>query len=409
MQKHPERIILNIAGADRPGVTSTLTSILAAEGATLEAIGQSVLHGYLMLSAIVDIPVESHALRRLLFAVSELGLRLELAPFDAEAAENAEPDRAALCVTILGKGLSAGQAIADLSRFFAQRQMNILDLRTVTERALSGLEMFVELPPGPVPTDGELAELRGEILTQGLQMSLDIAVQKDDIYRRTKRLVCLDVDSTFMQGELIDELAGLVGCREQVAQITARAMRGELDFRQALVERVRLLEGLELTRARELAQKIQTTPGASQFASTLKSLGFRVGLVSGGFDFFVDDLKQRFGLDFAFANELETKDGTLTGRVQGTIVDPQRKAQVLRDMTKVYRFRLEQSVAIGDGANDMLMLQTAGLGIAYRAKPKLQEVADVSINHHVGLDSLLFLMGFSARELRWLDAESESP
>jgi phosphoserine phosphatase len=232
-----------------------------------------------------------------------------------------------------------------------------------------------------------------------MELGVDLAVQKDDLFRRTKRLVCMDVDSTFVRGEFIDELAELAGCKPQVAEITARAMRGEIDFKQALAERVKLLEGLPLPTALTLLQKIELTPGADRFVHALRSLGFRIGLVSGGFTVFVDELKRRYGLDFAFANELEIRDGKLTGRVQGTIVDGERKAQVLKDMAQVYNCRLEQTVAVGDGANDMLMLQTAGLGIAFRAKPKLQEVAHMSLNHHERLDTLLYLMGFDARDL----------
>ena len=209
----------------------------------------------------------------------------------------------------------------------------------------------------------------------------------------------MDVDSTFVKGEFIDELAGLVGVKEEVAAITARAMRGELNFKNALAERVKLLEGLPLSKAKALADKFELTPGADRFVKVLKSLGYRVGLVSGGFDFFVEELKARFGLDFAFSNELEVQDGVITGRVHGSVVDGERKAQVLKDMAKVYKCRLEQTVAIGDGANDMLMLQAAGLGIAFRAKPKLQEVAHMSLNHHERLDTLLFLMGFSTRDI----------
>ena len=399
--------MLHIAGADRPGVTSTLAQIIAEENATLVTLGQSVLHGYLMLSAIVDIPASSEALRRILFAVNELGLRLEVSAY-APVADSARSSTPALCVTMLGS-LGDGRAMSELCRFLAGRGFNILDIRTLSEPRLDGLELLVDLSGSGAPSQAKLSALRGEILALGQTLSVDIAVQLDDVFRRNKRLVCLDVDSTFMQGELIDELAELVGRKAEVAAITERAMQGELDFKTALTERVAVLEGLPLARAVDLAGRIDPTPGAVQFARVLKSLGFRVGLVSGGFDFFVDRLKQRFGLDFAFANELEVIDDKLTGKVEGSIVDPERKAQILRDMTKVYKFRLEQTVAVGDGANDMLMLQTAGLGIAYRAKPKLQEVADMTLNHHVELDSLLFLMGFSARELSLLDVDGLAP
>jgi phosphoserine phosphatase len=210
----------------------------------------------------------------------------------------------------------------------------------------------------------------------------------------------MDVDSTFVKGEFIDELADLAGCKPQVAEITERAMRGELDFKQALAERVKLLEGLSLERAMTLLDRIELTPGADRLVRALRGLGFRIGLVSGGFTVFVDELKRRYGLDFAFANELEIQDGKLSGRVRGTIVDGERKAQVLKDMAQVYNCRLEQTVAIGDGANDVLMLQTAGLGIAFRAKPKLQEVADMSLNHHERLDTLLYLMGMNPTDLK---------
>jgi phosphoserine phosphatase len=210
----------------------------------------------------------------------------------------------------------------------------------------------------------------------------------------------MDVDSTFMKGELIDELAELVGKKAEVAAITARAMRGEIDFKQALAERVMLLKDLPLERAKGLSRRAELTPGADRFVHVLRSLGYKVGLVSGGFTFFVDELKARFGLDFAISNELEVENEKLTGRVRGAVVDGERKAQVLKDMAQAFNFRVEQTVAVGDGANDVRMLETAGLGIAFRAKPKLQEVADMSLNHNERLDTLLYLMGYSARDLR---------
>jgi phosphoserine phosphatase len=397
--EHPDRIVLHIAGADRPGVTARLAEVIAEENAELVDIGQSVLHGYLMLSAIVDIPQGSDALRKVLFAVADLGLRLEVSSY--RKAYDVEEPLTSLAVTVLGP-LRDGEATAKITRFMAARSMNISEIRSLSEEDLSGLELIVDLPTGSRATIEELSELRGKLLSMGKELGVDLAVQKDDIFRRSKRLVCMDVDSTFMKGEFIDELAEQVGVKEQVAAITARAMRGELDFRQALTERVKLLEGLPMERAREVVERSEITPGADRFVRILHSLGFKVGLVSGGFTFFVDELKSRFGLDFAFANELEVIDGKLTGRVRGTIVDGERKAQVLKDMAQVYNVRLEQTVAIGDGANDILMLQSAGLGIAFRAKPKLQEVAHMSLNHHERLDTLLYLMGFNARELKFI-------
>lgn len=401
--EHPNRIVLHIAGVDRPGVTARLTEVIAEENAQLINIGQSVLNGYLTLSAIVDIPPESDALRRLLFAVSDLGLRLEVEAFDEpkHRVEGRASGPGALAVTLLGP-LSDGRASATITRFMADRSMNIREMRSLTDTELNGLELIVDLPLDRQFSSDHLAHLRGELLLIGSKLQCDLAVQKDDIFRRSKRLVCMDVDSTFVKGEFIDELAELAGCKAPVAEITGRAMRGELDFRQALAERVKLLEGLPIDQARKLGESFELTPGAQRFVATLRGLGFRVGLVSGGFDFFVEELKQRFGLDFVFANELEVDQGRLTGRVRGPIVDSERKAQVLKDMAKAYNLRLEQTVAVGDGANDMLMLQSAGLGIAFRAKPKLQEVAHMSLNHHERLDTLLYLMGFNARDLREL-------
>jgi phosphoserine phosphatase len=393
---HPDRIVIHVSGVDRPGVTARLTEIVAEETAQLVDIGQSVLHGYLTLSAILDIPPESNALRKILFAASELGLRFEVSAF-APAPIRTELGPG-LCLTVLGP-LADGAAVARITRSMAELGMNILEIRSLSEHGLSGLELIADLGPASSRAHVDLAEIRGRFLSLGAELGVDLAVQRDDIYRRNKRLVCMDVDSTFVKGELIDELAGLAGVKDRVSEITARAMRGELDFKAALEARVKLLEGLPFERARQLAQSFELTPGAERFVRTLKSLGYRVGLVSGGFDFFVDDLKQRFGLDFAFANELEIDHGVITGRVLGTIVDGERKAQLLKDTAKVYKVRLEQTVAIGDGANDMLMLKHAGLGIAFRAKAPLQKVADMSLNHHESLDTLLFLMGFHQRDL----------
>lgn len=399
-----DRIVLHLSGPDRAGLTAKLVRIIAEERGQLVTIGQSVLHGYLTLSAIVDIPPESVALRRILFASSELGYRLEAAPF-SEPGSNArsESEPPGLCVTLIGDNLCDGVAVAEITGFLAARHMSIRDIRTLSEHALSGIELTTGFPEATLVGTSALSALRGEILSLARSFGVDVAVQRDDIFRRIKRLVCLDVDSTFAQGEFIDELASLAGCGERVARITERAMHGELDFKQALRERVKLLAGLPFEQAERLVQSVKLTPGALELARTLKALGFQVGLVSGGFDFFVRDLERRYGLDFAFANELEVVEGKLTGVVQGSIVDAERKAQIVKDMCQIYKCRIEQSVAIGDGANDMLMLQTAGLGIAFRGKPKLQAVADMSLNHSARMDVLLFLLGFNSRDLSVLE------
>jgi phosphoserine phosphatase len=388
------RVVLHLSGRDRPGITSAVTRILSSEGGRLIDIGQSVLHGYLALSAIADFAPGSDGLRQILFEVSRLGMKLEVLPFSEEGVTPTSM-AAPFSLMLLGS-LGDGRAVARTTKFLAEHQMNILELKTLQGNgALRGLEISAELPRGSKDSAEALFAIRGELLKLSGELGVDLAVQRDDIYRRNRRMVCMDVDSTFVQMEVIDELARLAGAGEKVAAITERAMRGEMDFKQALAERVSALKGLSFERAKSLLNSVPLTPGAEQLARTLKGLGYQVGLVSGGFDFFVDELKRRFDLDFAFANRLEVENGLLTGRVLGTVVDAERKAQLLRDMAQVYRCRLEQTVAIGDGANDMMMLQTAGLGIAFRAKPKLQSVADLSLNRS-GLDGVLDLMGLSA-------------
>lgn len=390
-------IVLHISGPDRPGITSTLTEILASEKAKLIDIGQSVLHNFLILSAIVEIPQGSDALRRLLFAVSELGLKLEVSTLAARALLPAPELAETLCLTMLGS-LEEASAIAHTSAFLAQHKINIREIKTLSDRELRGLELILEIPPESL-RDFDLKALRGSLLALSGKLGVDVAIQKDDLFRRNKRMICMDVDSTFVQMEVIDELAHLAGQKEKVSQITERAMRGELDFKAALHERVALLKGLSFSRAQELLANIPLSPGAEALVRSLKYLGLKIGLVSGGFDFFVDALKDRFHIDFAFSNQLEVVDGKLTGRVLGTIVDAERKAQILNDMAQVFHCHPAQVIAVGDGANDMLMLQAAGLGIAFKAKSRLQQAADLSLNL-ASLDSILFLMGLRGRDLQ---------
>ena len=391
-------VVLHVTGPDRPGITSTLTGIFARENARLVDLGQSVLHGHLTLSAFVEVPPGSDVLRQTLFKVSEMGLRLEVSMYRPAENDPAQ-DRAAcaLCVTLLG-ALEDGVAVGRTTEYLAEKGLNIREIRTLSRRRLTGLELIVDLPPDRRLTAVEMRALRGEILALSGRLGVDMAVQRDGVGRRSKRLVCMDVDSTFIQMEVIDELARMAGCFERVAGITERAMRGELDFPSALRERVALLAGLPMEQARRLLDDVPMTPGAEVLVRTLKALGMRIGLVSGGFTFFVDEMKHRFGLDFAFANTLEVEEGRITGVVKGQIVDADRKAQVLSDMAHVYDCRLDQCVAVGDGANDMHMLRLAGLGIAFRAKPRLQAEADLSLNAS-SLTGILYLMGFSERDV----------
>lgn len=397
-------VALHVTGPDRPGITAALTAVFAGEGARLIDLGQSVLHGHLTLTAVIEVPRGSDCLRRALFRASELGLRLEVAMHHLSGPEVGARPSCSLCVTLLGD-LEDGGALARTTGFLAERSLNIREIRTLSRDRLRGVELFVDLPPDRRLAAQEMRALRGEILATAAALGIDMAVQRDGPFRRNKRLICLDVDSTFIQMEVIDELAKLAGCGDQVAAVTERAMQGELDFQSALRERVACLAGLSMETAMRVLDDVPLTPGVERMVRVLKALGLRIGLVSGGFTFFVEALKQRFGLDFAFANTLEVEDGVLTGRVKGLIVDADRKAQVVSDMAQVYGCRLDQCVAVGDGANDMGMLRLAGLGIAFRAKPRLQEVADLSLNAS-SLEGVLYLMGFTERDLAGIDGDA---
>lgn len=403
------RLILHLSGKETPGVVTRLCRLIQSEAALLLHLTKSSLEGCVVIGAVIECADPDQIRSRLAQLAVDLSLHIDTSPApDGTAAGG----HSGVCVSLLGD-LSGGRALGDVTEELLRHQLTLDDVRSLsrTPRAptssdateegssfsLRGVELIASrLSRIDAP---ELKKIRGALLSMGPELGVDLAVQRDDFYRRSKRLLCMDVDSTFVKGEFIDELAELVGVKSEVAQITERAMRGELDFAEALRERVKLLAGLPMSRARELCDKFELTPGATDLVRTVKQLGMRVGLVSGGFDFFVEMLKDRFGLDFAFANELEVENGKLTGNVVGTIVDAHRKAQVLKDMSHVFGIRLEQTIAVGDGANDVHMLQAAGLGIAYHAKPRLQEVADTRFNHHDRLDTLLYLMGYDAHEV----------
>lgn len=387
--------VLHLSGKDEPGIVADLTELITKARAPIVELNQSSVQGSLVIALVIESAADGPAIEAVRRYTEQKGLHLDVIPAEQGANERAA---CGVCITLLGE-LSSAEPLARVSRLLADRGLNVRRTRSLGRPQLRGVELSaMKRGGGSFPLE-ELRELRSELLELSTQLGIDLAVQRDDFYRTSKRLLCMDVDSTFVKGEFIDELAELAGVKEQVAEITASAMRGELDFKGALRERVKLLKGLPMSRALELCDRFELSPGGDDLVRTAKQLGLRVGLVSGGFDFFVEMLKRKFGLDFAFANELEVEDGVLTGRVVGTIVDSERKAQVLRDMAHVYDVHLEQTIAVGDGANDILMLQAAGLGIAYQAKPRLQEIADTRFNHHDRLDTLLYLLGFDAAEV----------
>jgi len=392
--QHTARKAFHLSGRDTLGITSQFCRMSATHQVRFLHLSQTRIHGYLSVNAELEIPrakVEA-LLTELTTWVGGHGLHLAVTDLP-DSYETKE--QCGLYVTVLGDERT-GSALPDIIDTLHAQGFLTTKTETIGDHAMVGVHLTATKDR---ISKAELSTIRKALLSQCAQLRVDIAVQRDDVYRTSKRLLCMDVDSTFVKGEFIDELAEMCGVKEQVAAITAQAMRGELDFEQALRQRVQLLKGLPVSKVLSLCDRFELSPGADDLVRTAKHLGMRVGLVSGGFTLFVERLKRQFGLDFAFANELEVEQGVLTGNVLGTVVDSERKAQILRDMAQVYDVHLEQTIAAGDGANDMLMLQTAGLGIAYQAKPRLVEVAGTYFNQTDRLDTLFYLMGFDTKKL----------
>jgi phosphoserine phosphatase len=396
---------INLTGADQPGITRELSSILAAHDVRILDIGQAVIHDTLTLGILIEMPRESEShpvLKDVLFRAHEWDLQVRFTPVGLEEYEKwvEAQGQPRYIMTLIGTLLTARHLEA-LGQVATEHGLNIDHITRLSGRvSLSGVgdepRSCIELSLRGTPEDA--SALRGQLLGLAQELDVDIAFQVDDIYRRNRRLIAFDMDSTLIQTEVIDELAAAAGVGGEVASITEAAMNGELDFRESLERRVSLLEGLDEGALAEIAARLPMTPGAERLVKTLKSLGYRTAILSGGFKYFGERLKKRLGIDFVFANELEIKDGLLTGRVLGEVVDGQRKANLLRDLAKQEGIRLEQTIAVGDGANDLPMLDAAGLGIAFHAKPKVEASAEQVISN-LGLDGILYLVGMSDREV----------
>jgi len=393
-------VLITMTGPDKPGIIAAVTGHIATSGARIRDIEQTVTHTLLSLSILIDFSGgdsdQKPLIKELLFLAKELGLDLDFQVL-TEAEYRRKSTRHAYVVTIMGGEVNA-LALARISAILAEHEVNIERISKLTQGQLRCVEFLVTVPP-----DLEMRAMTRTLLHAGGGLKVDIAVQKESLYRRAKRLVVMDMDSTLIQIEVIDELARIAGVGEQVATITERAMNGELDFQAALRERVALLQGLSATALEEVYRNIPFTPGAKTLVRILKRLGFRTAVISGGFTFFTDRLKAELGLDYAFANELEIVGGAVSGQVLGAIVDGARKADLLEEIAVREGITLDQVIAIGDGANDLPMLGRAGLGIAFNAKARVREQADYHINQQ-NLDSILYLLGLSEREMAEIGA-----
>ena len=400
----PEIILIRVSGDDTPGLTAAITAELAKFKADILDIGQSVIHDTLSLGILVRVPTTAEStpfLKDLLFCAHKLGVNLSFTPVDAADYESwvdaQGKDRR--IVTLLARRLNA-EHVAAVSGVIAQNGLNIdvitrLSGRAALDPAHSPRMACVEFSVRGTPND--LTALKSEFLAISGEMGVDIAIQEDNAFRRNRRLVAFDMDSTLIAAEVIDELAKAAGVGDKVSAITESAMRGEIDFKESLRRRLRLLKGLPADTLETVAERIPLNEGAERLIANLKRFGYKIAIISGGFTYFGRRLQERLGVDYVFANELEIADGTLTGEVVGEIVDAAKKAEVLRMIAEKEKLSLQQVIAVGDGANDLPMLGIAGLGIAYHAKPVVKKGAGQAIST-LGLDSILYLVGVRDRD-----------
>lgn len=395
-----EQILVSVTGQDRPGLTASVMEILARYDAQILDIGQADIHSTLSLGILIRISEQNsgHVMKDLLFKATELRVNINFSPISVEDYE-AWVDRQGkkrYILTIIGRSLSAKQVEA-ATKIIAAHGLNIdsilrLSGRRSVKRESKHVRACIEFSLRGTPIDQ--ARMQEELMRMSTELGIDFSFQKDDMYRRMRRLICLDMDSTIIQTECIDELAMRAGVGEQVKAITARAMRGEIDFKESFRERVALLKGLDVSVMQDIAEHLPITEGAERLMSVLKRCGYKIAILSGGFTYFGEYLQRKFGIDYVYANELEIdEDGKLTGNYVGPIVDGQRKAELLKLIAQVEKVNLAQTIAVGDGANDLPMISEAGLGIAFHAKPRVAANARQSINT-IGLDGILYFLGF---------------
>ena len=395
-----EQMLIRITGKDRPGLTASVMEILARKDAKILDIGQADIHSTLSLGILIRISEQAsgQVMKELLFKATELGVNIGFSPVPDEEYENwvSLQGKNRYILTLIGRTLPARQ-IEAAAKVIAQQGLNIDSIRRLTGRMSimhpeRNLRACIEFSLRGTPEDREA--MQKELMHISSEMEIDFSFQKDDMYRRMRRLICFDMDSTLIQTECIDELAERAGVGAEVRAITESAMRGEIDFKESFTRRVALLKGLDASVMEDIANTMPITEGVDRLMSVLKRCGYKIAILSGGFTYFGEFLQRKYGIDYVYANELEVgDDGKLTGRYIGEIVDGNRKAELLRLIAQVERVHLAQTIAVGDGANDLKMLGEAGLGIAFHAKPRVVANAKQSINT-IGLDGVLYFLGF---------------
>lgn len=400
MENGIELILINISGQDRPGVSSALTEILAKYEADVLDIGQADIHHTLSLGILfkTDSSRSGNIMKDLLFKASELGVNIRFSPVKLDDYEEwvGMQGKNKYVITILGRHISARQ-IAAVTQVIVKQGLNIDAIQrltgrmTLTDKDDARSKGCIEFSVRGTPKD--YATMQSEFMELANRLEFDISLQQDTMYRRCRRLICFDMDSTLIKTEVIDELAEKAGVGDKVRAITERAMRGEIDFKESFTERVALLKGLDESVMHEIAENLPITEGVERLMRVLKRAGYKIAILSGGFTYFGNYLKHKFNIDYVYANELEIVDGKLTGRYLGEIVDGHRKAELLKLIAQVENVDIAQTIAVGDGANDLPMITIAGLGIAFHAKPKVKQTARQSIST-IGIDGVLYFLGF---------------